>query len=230
MNAPLEFPEGKYAKVEMMGHRTLWGRISEVEIAGGKMLKVEPIVGGKIVGETLINSASLYALTPCSAAKAFAGAPQSHVYDDTLRLLAGPSSPGTVDLERDRGDEYGGACEVCDGDGCSECEGDDEQTHEIARCDPDESIEPCVTCGSGIVNGVGCQRTDCPHPTPKDADTADLFAPTQPPACEPTPAPYNPALEVCDCGHFRERHSADGTCPCRYDGCDCGQFKMEMPF
>ena len=31
---PQSWPEGQYAKVEMMGHRTVWGRITEIEKFG----------------------------------------------------------------------------------------------------------------------------------------------------------------------------------------------------
>ncbi|MFD2578766.1 hypothetical protein ACFSTD_09620 [Novosphingobium colocasiae] len=36
-------PEGEYAIVEALGHRTLVGRVAEVERFGTKMLQVEPL-------------------------------------------------------------------------------------------------------------------------------------------------------------------------------------------
>ncbi len=92
------YPEGQYAKLEMMGHRTLWGRISEVTVFGAAMLKIEPIVGGQIVGEVLTGAASIYCLTKCSAEAAFRNAPSDTRYDSTLRLLA-PPTPFNPEIE-----------------------------------------------------------------------------------------------------------------------------------
>jgi hypothetical protein len=90
-----EYPAGKYAKVEMMGHRTIWGRISEVERYGAKLLSIEPIVGGKLLLQPddaiLTTAASLYCLTPVSAVTAFGMAPSSVRYDSTLKLIAAPA-------------------------------------------------------------------------------------------------------------------------------------------
>ena len=36
-------PDGEYAIVEALGHRTLVGRVTEIERFGTKMLQVEPL-------------------------------------------------------------------------------------------------------------------------------------------------------------------------------------------
>lgn len=99
-----DFPEGQYARVELMGHRTLWGRISEVTCFGAAMLKIEPIVGGKIVsdGEVLTGAGSIYCLTKVTPAIAFAHAPAQPGYgDNTLRLIAPPAQGLDLDAVPD---------------------------------------------------------------------------------------------------------------------------------
>jgi hypothetical protein len=59
-------PDGEYAIVEMMGHRTMVGRISEVERYGIKMLALEPIFRDQLLPAVLTTGASVYQLTPCS--------------------------------------------------------------------------------------------------------------------------------------------------------------------
>ena len=71
-------PEGEYAIVEVLGHRTIVGRTSEVERFGTKFLAVEPIWEGALLPAVLIGGASIYQLTPCSAEVAFVRAPKHH--------------------------------------------------------------------------------------------------------------------------------------------------------
>lgn len=55
-----------WAIVELMGHRIRAGRVCEVEIAGGKMLRVDiPIQDGVDVTE-FYGTAAIYSLRPCS--------------------------------------------------------------------------------------------------------------------------------------------------------------------
>ena len=63
-------PDGEYAIVEIMGHSTLVGRISEVDRFGTKMLAIEPLFGGTLLPAILQGGASIYRLTPCTAAVA----------------------------------------------------------------------------------------------------------------------------------------------------------------
>lgn len=69
-------PAGDYAIVEALGHRTLVGRVSEVERFGTKMLQVEPLFCDTMLGPILLGGGSIYQFTPCSADVAFARRPQ----------------------------------------------------------------------------------------------------------------------------------------------------------
>lgn len=69
-------PDGEYAIVEALGHRTLVGRVSEVERFGTKMLQVEPFFGDVMLGPVLLGGGSIYQLTPCTASTAFARRPK----------------------------------------------------------------------------------------------------------------------------------------------------------
>ena len=69
-------PQGEYAIVEALGHRTLVGRIAEIERFGTKMLQVEPMFGTVMLPPIMLGGASIYQLTPCSAETAYARRPQ----------------------------------------------------------------------------------------------------------------------------------------------------------
>lgn len=65
--APWEgLPEGQYAIVELMGHTTLVGRVTEIERFGTKMLGIEPLFGGQLLPVVLQGGAAIYRLTMCS--------------------------------------------------------------------------------------------------------------------------------------------------------------------
>jgi hypothetical protein len=72
----IEMPEGEYAIVEALGHRTLVGRVSEIERFGTKMLQVEPLFGEVMLGPILLGGGSIYQFTPCTPATAFARRPK----------------------------------------------------------------------------------------------------------------------------------------------------------
>lgn len=72
-------PEGEYAIVEALGHRTLVGRVTEVERFGTKMLQVEPMFGDVMLGPVLLGGGSIYQFTPCAPEVAFARRPK-HAY------------------------------------------------------------------------------------------------------------------------------------------------------
>ena len=72
-------PEGEYAIVEALGHRTLVGRVTEVERFGTKMLQVEPMFGDVMLGPVLLGDGSIYQFTPCAPEVAFARRPK-HAY------------------------------------------------------------------------------------------------------------------------------------------------------
>lgn len=112
-----EMPDGEYAIVEALGHRTLVGRVLEIERFGTKMLQVEPLFGDVMLGPVLLGGGSIYQFTPCSSATAFTRRPR-----ETYQLppsvaavvppLALPSNdelPSFLDDDEDEfGDEYHG--------------------------------------------------------------------------------------------------------------------------
>jgi hypothetical protein len=62
--APWEgLPEGQYAIVELMGHTTLVGRITEIERFGTKMMGIEPLFAGQLLPVVLQGGAAIYRLT-----------------------------------------------------------------------------------------------------------------------------------------------------------------------
>lgn len=69
-------PDGDFAIVEALGHRTLVGRVAEIERFGTKMLQVEPFFGDVMLGPVLLGGGSIYQFTPCSAQIAYARRPQ----------------------------------------------------------------------------------------------------------------------------------------------------------
>jgi hypothetical protein len=58
--------DGDYAIVELFGHTTLVGRITEVERFGAKMLAMELLYGGKLLDPIYHGGAAIYRLSPCS--------------------------------------------------------------------------------------------------------------------------------------------------------------------
>ena len=65
-------PEGDYAIVECMGHRTMVGRVEEVEYFGGKLCAVEPIWEDGLLPAVLIGAGSIYCFTPSTRDVAWA--------------------------------------------------------------------------------------------------------------------------------------------------------------
>lgn len=64
-------PEGDYAIVELLGHRTLVGRIEEVERFGTKLIKVEVIFNDQLLPPVYHGGGAIYGFLPCSAERAF---------------------------------------------------------------------------------------------------------------------------------------------------------------
>lgn len=62
-----ELPEGSYAIVELFGHQTLVGRYTEIELFGTKMLALESLFNGRLLGPSFHGGAAIYRLTPCTA-------------------------------------------------------------------------------------------------------------------------------------------------------------------
>jgi hypothetical protein len=66
-SAPWEaLPDGEYAIVELFGHTTLVGRITEVERFGAKMLAMEPLFAGELLAPAYHGGPAIYRLTPCA--------------------------------------------------------------------------------------------------------------------------------------------------------------------
>ena len=77
---PEELPDGDYAIVEIMGHRTIIGRVTEIERFGAKLMSIEPILAGKLLPAVLIGGGSIYQYTPCPKDRAAARAPKEEGY------------------------------------------------------------------------------------------------------------------------------------------------------
>ena len=92
-----DMPDGDYAIVEALGHRTLVGRVAEIERFGTKMLQVEPLFGQALLSPVLLGGGSIYQFTPCSKETAYSRRPH-HTYQlppsvaATIPPIALPSS------------------------------------------------------------------------------------------------------------------------------------------
>ena len=71
-----DYPPGEYAIVELFGHTTLIGRITEVERFGTKMLAIEALFRDTLLPPILHGGAAIYRLTPCEPDVAFAKQPR----------------------------------------------------------------------------------------------------------------------------------------------------------
>lgn len=69
-------PAGEYAIVEVLGHRTLVGRVEEIERFGTKLMQIEPLYRGELLDPVLIGGSSIYQFTACTADTAAARAPK----------------------------------------------------------------------------------------------------------------------------------------------------------
>src|SRR4051794_22454140 len=69
-------PAGDYAIVELLGHRTLIGRVTEVEQFGSKMLGIEPIYQGRLLAQVLHGGGSIYSFVRCTAEVAVSRSPK----------------------------------------------------------------------------------------------------------------------------------------------------------
>ena len=74
--APVEYPEGEFAILELFGHTTLVGRIAEVERFGTKMLAIEPLFNDALLPVSFHGGAAIYRMQPCSVEVAFAVQPR----------------------------------------------------------------------------------------------------------------------------------------------------------
>lgn len=63
----VSLPAGDYAIVEVLGHRTIVGRVEEVERFGTKLMSIEPLFQDQLLPAVLIGGSSIYQFTPCTA-------------------------------------------------------------------------------------------------------------------------------------------------------------------
>lgn len=135
-----DMPAGEYAIVEALGHRTLVGRVLEIERFGTKMLQVEPLFGDVMLGPVLLGGGSIYQFTPCSAAIAFARRPK-----ETYQLP--PSVAAVVPpLALPSNEELPSFLSEIDGDevAASAC------AHINRGWNEREQYEWCKDCGEGV--------------------------------------------------------------------------------
>ena len=69
--------DGDYAIVELFGHTTLVGRITEIERFGTKMLAIETLFNGKLLAPIYHGGAAVYRLVPCARETAWKHQPMS---------------------------------------------------------------------------------------------------------------------------------------------------------
>jgi hypothetical protein len=97
-------PPGDYAIVEVLGHRTLVGRVTEVERFGTKLMSIEPLFNGELLTAVLIGGGSIYQFTPCTPEVAGARQPKQlwqlpNSIAVTLPAAALPSPEALEDME-----------------------------------------------------------------------------------------------------------------------------------
>ncbi len=105
--------EGDYAIVEHFGHTTLVGRIAEVERFGAKMLAMEPLFNGVLLGAVFHGGGAIYRLTPCSREAAWKHQPRKEYQLPAPILATVPPAalPAPIAAERfhsDDDDEFPG--------------------------------------------------------------------------------------------------------------------------
>lgn len=86
-------PDGEYAIVEMMGHRKIVGRVTEIEKFGTKYMGIEPVFQGALMPMCLVGGGSIFQFTPCTAEVARKYGPQeSYQLCGSLQAIV----PGTL--------------------------------------------------------------------------------------------------------------------------------------
>lgn len=92
-NKPAELPDGEYAIVELFGHQTLVGRVTEVERFGAKMMSIEVVFNGTLLPPMMHGGAAIYRFTPCTKEIA---AKRGHVDSYTLPAAMRAMLPPTA--------------------------------------------------------------------------------------------------------------------------------------
>ena len=102
----------EWAIVELMGHQRMAGMVSEVQIAGAGMIRIDvPAVNGQAEFCRFISPAALYAINPVTEeiARGLAARVSSapvHRYElPALPSHPAPGSPSLFENDRDGGDD-----------------------------------------------------------------------------------------------------------------------------
>lgn len=96
-----DLPDGEYAVIEVLGHRTYVGRVEEVERFGAKLLSIEPLYRGQLLPALLVGGNSIYQFTPCDKATARQKSPkESWQLPASVRAVLPPEAlPAPADDE-----------------------------------------------------------------------------------------------------------------------------------
>lgn len=104
-DTPCQLPEGEYAIVEQLGHRTMIGRYAEIERFGGKMMALEPLFGDGLLPPVYIGGPSIYQVTPCTREIAWKRRPRyRYQLPSSVSATLPPEAlpePETMDIESD---------------------------------------------------------------------------------------------------------------------------------
>lgn len=104
-------PDGEYAIVEIMGHRTLVGRITEIERFGTKMMAMETVYQDGLLPTVMVGGASIFQITPCSRETAALRQPRD-IWSLPTSIRAAlppemlPAPEPVSEIEDELGDEY----------------------------------------------------------------------------------------------------------------------------
>ncbi|MBX9944955.1 MAG: hypothetical protein K2Y40_12805 [Reyranella sp.] len=100
-------PEGEYGIVELFGHTTLVGRITEIERFGSRMLALEPLFNGVMLPAVFHGGAAIYRLTPCSRQVAWERQPRNawNLPPAIKAILPPEALPAPASATEDPGDD-----------------------------------------------------------------------------------------------------------------------------
>lgn len=91
-DAPAPEPKRFWAYVELMGHKQLAGLLTEEQLGGATMLRLDVPETTKLPAYTrLFNAGSVYGITPCTEATARAVAERVSSYNAPLPIAIGKS-------------------------------------------------------------------------------------------------------------------------------------------
>ena len=96
-------PDGEYAIVEVLGHRTYVGRVAQVERFGASLMQLEPAYNGSLLAPVLIGGSSIYQFTPCTREIAEARQPKQRwqLPSSVAALLPPEALPAPAEADAD---------------------------------------------------------------------------------------------------------------------------------